>query len=266
MRVMVTGANGTLGRWIGAELLAQKHKPLVYGRDGLDLTRPQDITRLIGTLRPDILINCAGIVKQRQAATSTMIAVNALGPHLLAESCDLYGCRLVQISTDCVFSGKGRAGEGPYTEGDTPDGTDVYGRSKALGEVTHGRHLTIRGSFVAPGKRNLLGWFLAQTGEVKGYTEAFWNGLTVDRFAANVVLEAVKGREGLLHIASAECVTKAHLLALMAEAYGKSDVTVVEGPTPAAYQVKRELSSIWRPRDQMPLREQLKGLAARGRN
>ena len=87
--------------------------------------------------------------------------------------CDENNIRFIQISTDCVFTGK----KGNYSEKDKPDSLDLYGHSKILGEINEKNHLTLRTStigFEKYSKRGLLEWFLSQKNECYGYKKAYF--------------------------------------------------------------------------------------------
>lgn len=191
----------------------------------VDLRRPPAVRALLERLRPVVVINCAGIVKSRNERDWDTVAINSALPHLVADILDQWGGRLLQVSTDCVFSGR----RGGYGESDRPEPDDLYGRSKLVGEITRPPHLTVRTSFIGfelASRRGLLAWFLDQRGLVTGYSRAIWSGLTADRLA--VFLQALAPRReitGLLHIAG-EAVDKATLLAELARTFHKSDVTI----------------------------------------
>jgi len=133
----------------------------------------------------------------------------------------LVGARLVHISTDCVFTGR----RGGYVESDEPDATDLYGRSKLLGEVDYPNAITLRTSIVGhelTGSRSLLGWFLSQDTAVKGYTRSIFSGLPTCELA-RVVRDFVLPNpqlHGVFHVA-AEPISKYKLLTLVNETYGK---------------------------------------------
>lgn len=173
--------------------------------------------------RPDVVINCVGIIKQLKQASEHLesLAINASLPHRLAKYCDMIGARLVHFSTDCVFSGK----TGQYREDDTPDANDLYGRSKFLGEVHYGNAITLRTSIIGhetSSAHSLVDWFLSQTDEVKGYAKAVFSGLpTVE--VASVLRDLVIPNDdlrGLYHL-SVEPINKHDLLMLVAKTYGK---------------------------------------------
>lgn len=174
--------------------------------------------------KPDVVINCIGIIKQLPNANDHLesLAINATLPHRLAKYCDATGARLVHFSTDCVFSGK----QGNYREEDFPDAYDLYGRTKLLGEVAYENSVTLRTSIIGhelDRSKSLVDWFLSQSGEVKGFTKAVFSGLpTIE--VARVVKEYVipnVNLSGLFHL-SVDPINKYDLLNLVASTYGKS--------------------------------------------
>ena len=183
----------------------------------------------LAALRPDVVVNCVGIVKQRGEAKAAIpsITVNSLLPHRLAAALQPWNGRLVHISTDCVFNGR----RGAYTEDDLPDAEDLYGRTKALGEVTESNALTLRTSMIGrelTGHRSLLDWVLAQQGRtISGYRKAFYSGVTTNELAwwSARLIEERPALNGLYQIAS-DTITKYDLLRLIVEAFGL-DVKVV---------------------------------------
>lgn len=190
---------------------------------GIDVEHPDALIRLFADARPDVVVNCIGLVKQLTEVKDPLIAVplNTLLPHRLARLCASRGARLVHVSTDCVFSGS----QGNYKESDPPDALDLYGRSKLLGEVDYPNAITLRTSIIGrelDGCRSLVGWFLSQSGPVKGFRKAIFSGLpTVE--LATVVRDVVLPRpdlSGVYHVA-AEPINKCDLLRLIANAYGK---------------------------------------------
>lgn len=196
---------------------------------GVDVENLDALARLFDVTRPQVVINCVGLIKQLADAEEPLAALplNALLPHRLARLCALTGARLVHISTDCVFTGT----RGGYTENDAPDALDLYGRSKLLGEVVACPHaVTLRTSIIGhelSGAHGLVGWFLAQAEPVKGYARAVFSGLPTVELAA-VVRDHVLPNptlSGLYHV-SAAAITKLELLRLVAARYGHSTTIV----------------------------------------
>jgi dTDP-4-dehydrorhamnose reductase len=191
---------------------------------GVDVEQHDHLVHLFSRVRPDIVINCIGLVKQLAGADDPLAAlpINALLPHRLARLASLAGSRLVHVSTDCVFTGK----QGLYRESDAPDALDLYGRSKLLGEVDEPHVVTLRTSIIGHelnSAHSLVGWFLAQEGRVRGFTRAVFSGLpTVE--LAKVIRDHVLPRpnlRGLWHVSS-DPIAKYELLQLVQKAYGKS--------------------------------------------
>lgn len=190
---------------------------------GTDVENNDSLVRAFAAVRPDVVVNCVGLVKQLADANDPLQAVpiNTLLPHRLAALCQATGARLVHISTDCVFSGA----KGNYLETDFPDAYDLYGRSKLLGEVDYPHAVTLRTSIIGhelSGNRSLVNWFLAQQGAVKGFTHAIFSGLPTVELATVVrdVVLPIKELHGLYHV-SAKPINKFDLLQLVAKAYGK---------------------------------------------
>lgn len=241
-RVLVLGASGMLGNAVlrlfsqtpGYEVIGSARSSNVLRllpeglRDhvicGVDVESFDSLTRLFVNARPDVVINCIGLVKQLAEADDPLAAIpiNALLPHRLARLCDLAGARLVQMSTDCVFSGA----KGMYVEADMSDAKDLYGRSKYLGEVDYPHAITLRTSIIGhelSGAHSLVGWFLAQQGSVRGFRRAIFSGLPTVELARVIRDHVLPHPElcGLYHV-SAEPINKFDLLTLIAGAYGKT--------------------------------------------
>ncbi len=172
-----------------------------------DINEHTNLKNIIENLSPDILINCIGVIKQRNNADnlSNMIKINALLPQILNEICKQNKVKLIHLSTDCVFSGD----KGNYKEIDNPDPIDKYGESKLLGEINDGGDaLTIRTSFIGPelfNKKSLFEWIKSQKNrEVEGYDNAIYSGLTTNVFS-RIIDEVIKEHlylSGVWHISS----------------------------------------------------------------
>lgn len=189
----------------------------------IGLEGEREILTVLARIQPQVVINCVGIIKQLKRSGDYLesLAMNAALPHRLAKYCNLIGARLIHFSTDCVFSGKA----GQYREDDSPDASDLYGRSKLLGEVDYGSAITLRTSIIGhelASARSLVDWFLGQTGGVMGFTNAVFSGLpTVEiaRVLRNMVVPDT-ALQGLYHL-SGDPINKHDLLRLVAEVYGK---------------------------------------------
>jgi dTDP-4-dehydrorhamnose reductase len=190
----------------------------------VDVENSDSLVDLFMKVKPNVVINCIGLVKQLAEADDPLLAIpiNSLLPHRLARLCAVANARLVHLSTDCIFSGV----KGMYTEADLSDAKDLYGRSKYLGEVDYPNAITLRTSIIGhelDGAHSLVGWFLAQQGQVKGFRKAIFSGLpTVE--LARVIRDHVLPRpelRGVYHV-SAEPINKFDLLTLIGKAYGKN--------------------------------------------
>ena len=191
---------------------------------GINAENQDSLAEAFATVRPNVVINCVGLVKQSGDADAHLkvIPINTLLPHRLATLCQTTDARLIHISTDCVFSGA----KGNYVETDFPDACDLYGRSKLLGEVEHPCVITLRTSIIGHelfGNKSLLSWFLRQQGAVNGFTRAIFSGLPTVELATvirDIVLPS-KELHGLYHV-SANPISKFDLLQIVAEIYGKN--------------------------------------------
>jgi dTDP-4-dehydrorhamnose reductase len=243
-RVLVLGAAGMLGHKLYERLPAQldvigtartptprlgairRHSGRII--DGVDVSDFGRIDEVMSAVRPDVVVNCVGVIKQRDDGSDPVacISYNALLPHQLAARCKASGTRLIQISTDCVFSGN----RGQYRESDTPDPVDVYGLSKLLGEVDGSDVLTVRTSMVGrelATYRSLLEWFLRQRGTVRGFTRAIFSGLTTSVVADELgrVILSRPDVHGIYNLCGA-AISKFELLTRIRAAFGL-DVEVI---------------------------------------
>lgn len=193
--VLIIGSNGMLGNTLfrylskskqyfvygtirnqSSEISSQKTKNNIF--HDIDIFDLERLEKLLLNLRPDVVLNCTGIVKQSDVIyqIDTTIYVNSYFPHKLNALCQKVSAKLIHFSTDCVFKGDG----GSYSEKDKPDATDLYGLSKFMGEDKSCSNLTIRTSIIGHEiNRNLglLNWFLSQKTKVKGYVNAIFSGL-----------------------------------------------------------------------------------------
>ncbi len=242
--LLVLGGNGMLGHKV-TQVAARHLEVYATVRDtrpglapllGLDadhLLVHADVTvgidALLDRVRPGAIVNCVGVLP---AVTGTLdpeeaMGVNGLAPHRIATAARLRGMRLIHVSTDAVFDGT----RGDYTEDDAPDATDVYGRSKALGEVNDDCHLTIRTSLVGrqlQGSRGLLEWFLSQRGQtVQGYRAMRFSGLSTLALGRTIVklITEHPTLTGRFHVGG-DAISKHDLLHLMNETFS-AGITIV---------------------------------------
>lgn len=247
MKILILGATGMLGHTV-FRYISQHHSDVnVYGTTrsdnaaryfsasliakliyGVDTNNIDSLVKTFADIKPDIVINCIGLVKQLSDINDPLISIpiNSLLPHRLARICKAIDARLIHISTDCVFAGT----QGYYSENDFPDACDLYGRSKFLGEVDYPHAITLRTSIIGhelSGQRSLLEWFLAQQNATKGFAKAIFSGIpTVE--LANIITNCVIPKPeltGLYHVAAAP-INKFDLLQLIAKVY-KKDINII---------------------------------------
>ena len=198
---------------------------LLHGDDavsGVDVTDFPALAAILSAFRPEFVVNCVGVIKQRAEAVSPIasITINSLLPHKLAQIAAHWGGRVIHFSTDCVFSGKC----GSYVEEDLSDAEDLYGKTKFLGEVAAANALTLRTSIIGrelTEHRSLLDWFLAQDHKtVRGYRRVIYSGVTTNYLAEQVasIIQEHPGLNGLYQMAS-DPISKYDLLCLLREAY-----------------------------------------------
>lgn len=158
----------------------------------LDVSNTKELENILSKGDFDVVINCIGLLN-KTAEDNPELAVwfNSYFPHLLSSFGRKHNFKLIHISTDCVFSGK----EGGYKEDSFKNGIGFYAQSKALGEVVNSKDLTFRTSIIGPElKQNGIGlfhWFMNQTDEISGFTEAYWSGVTTIELAKGIN-EAIK--------------------------------------------------------------------------
>jgi dTDP-4-dehydrorhamnose reductase len=260
MKVLVIGATGMLGYSLFKNL-NDANKFDVYGTvrsidgkehffsdceqrlfKGVDVSKLATLESVLKKLKPAVVINCIGLIKQHSVSKQHIdaISINSLLPHQLATLCDRHGCKLIHFSTDCVFDGV----RGLYTEQDKPDAKDLYGRSKCLGEVDYAPHLTLRTSIIGHelnSSVSLIDWFLSQEGQVSGYSKAIFSGLPTCYIAQLLIdkIEELMGISGLYHL-SVEPINKYDLLKIVSEVYQK-EINIIPNETLV---IDRSLSSL----------------------
>lgn len=265
MRVVVLGVSGMWGHMV-AQVLALSPDLDVIGTHrqrriseiglptrirlvGLDIEKVDD--HALASLLDGChwVVNAVGLIKPYIRDTvpddvDKALRVNAVFPHRVARAAEACGTRVLQIATDCVYSGA----TGGYTETIPHDAHDVYGKTKSLGEVggAHVHHL--RASIVGPEpirQASLLEWFLGRPlgATVQGFTTHRWNGVTTLHFArvcAAVILNGLHLPQRH-HLVPADTVTKYELLRQFARAFGREDMVIQ--PTAVGPAIDRTLAT-----------------------
>jgi dTDP-4-dehydrorhamnose reductase len=223
-RILILGASGMLGH-MHVRVMSQHHhvigttsskyekqSPLarILSKDNwidqVDVRNLSSVEQAIQSAKPDVVINCVGMIKQKMGAENNVdtIHINSLFPHQLAGICIKSNSRLIHFSTDCVFQGT----PGIKRLSDTPNATDLYGLSKFLGEIAYDSCLTLRTSIVGRqlfGSESLFEWAISQRGTtISGYRNATYTGLTTIRLCHIVkdLVEVFPNLSGLFQVAS----------------------------------------------------------------
>lgn len=240
MKILVLGSAGMAGHVI-AEYLSQntKHTIIRSARNKitpetvkLDVTDFSFLEDTLHDLKPNIVINCVGLLVQAsQDQTENAILINSYLPHFLSRLGNNMDFRLIHISTDCVFSGK----HGSYSETDFRDGDTVYARTKALGELINNKDLTLRTSIIGPELKvngtGLLHWFLTQKGKIKGYSSVYWSGITTLELA-KIIKKFIKHKiSGLVNATMENKISKLELLQEIQKIWNHSQVEIIPDNT-----------------------------------
>jgi len=229
-KVLVLGATGLIGHQVCLRLMEQPDYELVHMAHQrklndatilLDARDERAFEEKIVEIRPDVIVNCMGIlIAEANQHPEHAIFLNAYMPHRLKSIADAMDAKLIHISTDCVFSGK----KGGYLETDIRDADDIYGRAKGLGEVSDVPHLTLRTSVVGPELKEgeeLFHWFMRQEGCIRGFTRAWWSGVTTLELARVVQWAIEQDIQGLYHVTNGQPINKYDLLMLFKKYTGK---------------------------------------------
>jgi dTDP-4-dehydrorhamnose reductase len=239
MRILIFGGSGMLGHQLWRHL-REKHEVWATLRrsvepfrriglftddrviSGVDVSRSDHMVHALKTTRPDVVINCVGIVKQLKEAADPIVSleINSLLPHRMAQLCELADARLIHMSTDCVFNGR----KGNYIEDDPSDAEDLYGRTKFLGELPYQHCVTIRSSIIGhelESKSGLIEWFLSQRGKtIRGFRKAIYTGFTTIEIARilEMIITQFPDLSGLWQVSSA-AINKYDLLKIAQKHY-----------------------------------------------
>lgn len=240
-KVLVLGATGMLGSACYS-VISQSSSLSTEGTsrtlDGkllhLDAEDLNQVSNLIAKVQPDYVVNCIGIIKphiseKEPDSIKKAIDINAKFPISIANLALEHNFKVIQIATDCVYSGK----KGSYTEIDLHDATDVYGKTKSLGEVPSENFLHLRASIIGPEfgrSTSLLEWFRNQPlgSKLNGFEDHIWNGITTYQFArlARGLIESGSNIFGIRHLVPANRVSKYDLLKIFSEVYERNDIEI----------------------------------------
>lgn len=221
MKVLVLGASGMVGHVIAIYLQERGFKVTTFTRSPFkycqniigDATDHHKLSGIIKEKRYDAIINSIGILNEEADYNKPLaILLNSYLPHFLSQLAQSKASKVIQISTDCVFSGK----EGSYTEKSLPDGLAFYDKTKALGEIVNKRDLTFRTSIIGPDLNKegagLFNWFMSQVSDINGYSSAIWTGVTSLVLAEAIESALAQNLTGLYHLVNNVSISKLELL------------------------------------------------------
>ena len=223
MKILILGAGGMAGHTI----------TLYFKEKGYDVTaftvRPFDLCknivgdaadfyslkRIIEKGMYDVIINCVGILNQfAENNPQNARKLNAELPHFIAATIRELPCKLIHMSTDCVYAGN----TGPYVENSIKDGKTIYDITKADGEIIDDKNLTFRNSIIGPDMKpegiGLLNWFMKQTTCVRGFTKVIWTGVTTLTLAKAMDAAIQQNLCGLYNLVNNQNISKFDLLSL----------------------------------------------------
>lgn len=234
-RILVLGAGGMAGHVValflkesGLEVdTLSATNPLNEQTTLLDVTKINDLVTYLDNEEYDVVINCIGLlVKASEERKDLAVFLNSYLPHFLEDHYKDTKTKLIHLSTDCVFSGKNP----PYKENSLYDGDLFYDRAKALGEVINDKDLTFRMSIIGPEIREngtgLFHWFMNQTGEIQGYKNTIWNGVTTIELAKAIKAAIEQNITGLYHLVPDDNISKYNLLILFKKVFNKRDIKI----------------------------------------
>lgn len=262
-KVVVLGGSGMLGIGVMQALLDFGFEDVVYTTRGLKTVDQfssfnrvsfdadaGDFAALVPHLDSDTyVINCVGVIKpyikdDNKDQRRNALKINGLFPDDLDALSNEIGLRVIQIATDCVYSGA----KGSYVESDMFDATDVYGKTKSLGEVPSSNFMHLRVSIIGPEvgrSTSLFEWVRNQPedAEINGFTDHEWNGVTTYHFGkicAGIITTGLF-TPGVQHIVPASRVSKFQLVSEIAKRAGRSDIKI--SPRPSGTFVDRTLET-----------------------
>lgn len=247
MKILILGTTGMLGSTLFKYLSINKLNVWGTARNielikyfnpveqdniitGIDVVNQDSLVYVLNKIKPNLVINCVGIIKQQGSAKDPLyvLPINAMLPHRLSDLCEMIDARMIHISTDCVFNGK----KGMYVENDVSDAEDLYGKSKYIGEIHNRNHvITIRTSIIGHelnSRYSLIDWFLSETNKVSGFKKAIFSGLPTIELARIIKDYIITNphMSGLYHI-SADPINKYDLLQIVKDKYQK-EIDIME--------------------------------------
>lgn len=235
-KVLVIGSSGMAGH-VAASYLEKNPDFEVYNLSHrirlndktvvIDVCDFKSFEDYLDSIKPDYIINCIGILnKNAEMNKDKAVLLNSYLPHFLEYKYKASDTKIIHVSTDCVFSGN----SGHYTENSFRDGDTFYDRTKAVGEIINEKDLTFRTSIIGPELNTegigLFNWFMKQTGEINGYSNAIWTGVTTIELAKAIVAAIYQNLKGLYHLVPEKGINKYELLKLFKNEFKRDDITI----------------------------------------
>lgn len=237
-KILIIGIKGMAGHMIFNYLLETDQLD-VYGMArnvsttknifNVDVSNTEQVENVLNKGAFDFIVNCIGILnKDAEDNPSKAIWFNSYFPHFLEELTKNTRTKVIHISTDCVFSGS----RGGYTEDDFKDGEGFYAQSKALGEIVNEKDVTIRTSIIGPELNEngigLFHWFMSQpeSSNLKGYSKAYWSGLTTLELAKVIVEICKQNITRLIQVTPSDKIDKFSLISLFNSIYRDGKVEI----------------------------------------
>lgn len=240
MNILVLGASGMAGHVIATYLKEQGYtvstvaatRLLDSSTTLLDVTSIPSLKHYLDSQHFDAVINCIGLlIHACEQDKTSAISINAYLPHFLADYYCNTPTKVIHLSTDCVFSGE----NGPYDENARLDGSLFYDRTKALGEIHNHKDLTFRMSIIGPELNpngiGLFNWFMQQQGEIDGFTNSIWNGITTLELANGIEAALLQNLTGIYHLVPPVPISKYYLLLLFNEIFNKDKLSILPKET-----------------------------------
>lgn len=233
--ILVLGSSGMLGHVVtkyfeekSYDVYNLSHRIKINERtEIMDVTNFSEFDKYLNKLKVDVIVNCIGILNEdAENNPDKAILLNSYLPRFLEKKYMNTKVKIIQISTDCVFSGK----TGNYTENSFCDGDSIYARTKTLGEINNNKDLTIRTSIIGPDINEdgigLFHWFMNQKGTIYGFKNAYWTGVTTIELAKGIEILIKNDVAGLYHFVPNEKISKYNLLNIIAEIFNRN-ITII---------------------------------------
>ncbi|MGF7060014.1 sugar nucleotide-binding protein [Brassicibacter mesophilus] len=237
-RILVLGSTGMAGHVI-TTYLEKNPKLEIYNLSHtrklnnksiiMDVMNIEELNKYLNKIKVDFIINCIGILnKYAEMYMDKAAFLNGYLPHFLEYKYKNSDTRIIHLSTDCVFSGK----DGNYTENSFRDGDSFYDRTKTVGEIINNKDITFRTSIIGPDMNpdgiGLFNWYMRNKGEINGYVNAIWTGVTTIELAKAIECAIFSDLTGLYHLVSDTSINKYELLSLFSLIFSRKDLIINE--------------------------------------